>query len=59
MRLNKPKFWGTKNSFISFLLFPISLMILLYIFIKKKNCYNCKIQYSNNLCWKYLYWRNW
>jgi tetraacyldisaccharide 4'-kinase len=36
MRLNKPKFWGTKNSFISFLLFPISLMILLYIFIKKK-----------------------
>ena len=36
MRLNKPKFWDTKNSFISFLLFPISLLVLIFIFFKKK-----------------------
>jgi tetraacyldisaccharide 4'-kinase len=36
MRLNKPKFWDTKNSFISILLFPISLLVLIFIFFKKK-----------------------
>jgi len=36
MRLNKPKFWDTKNNFTSILLFPLSLMVLLFIYIKKK-----------------------
>ena len=36
MRLNKPKFWGSKNSFASILLLPLSLIILLIIFLKKK-----------------------
>ena len=36
MKLNKPKFWDTKNSFLSILLFPISLIILLFIFFKKR-----------------------
>ncbi len=36
MKLNKPKFWDTKISFISILLFPISLLILIFIFLKKK-----------------------
>lgn len=36
MKLNKPKFWDTKNNLFSILLFPISLIILLFIFFKKK-----------------------
>jgi tetraacyldisaccharide 4'-kinase len=36
MRLNKPKFWNTKNNFISILLFPLSLIVLLFIYVKKK-----------------------
>ncbi len=36
MKLNKPKFWDTKNNFFSILLFPISLITLLFIFFKKK-----------------------
>ena len=36
MKLNKPKFWDAKISFISILLFPISLLILIFIFLKKK-----------------------
>ncbi len=36
MRLNKPKFWDTKNNFASILLFPLSLIVLLSIYIKKK-----------------------
>ena len=36
MKLNKPKFWDKKISFISILLFPLSLIVLLFIFIKKK-----------------------
>ena len=36
MRLNKPKFWDTKNNFISILLFPLSLIVLLFIYVKKK-----------------------
>ncbi|MDA9180734.1 tetraacyldisaccharide 4'-kinase [Pelagibacteraceae bacterium] len=36
MKLNKPKFWDTKISFISILLFPISLIVLIFIFLKKK-----------------------
>tara|TARA_B100001057_G_C22857491_1_gene953231 strand:- start:1040 stop:1981 length:942 start_codon:yes stop_codon:yes gene_type:complete len=36
MKLNKPKFWDTKNNFFSILLLPISLIVLLFIFFKKK-----------------------
>ena len=36
MRLNKPKFWDTKNNFISILLFPLSLIVLLFIYVKRK-----------------------
>ena len=34
--LNKPEFWNKKKSFISFLLIPFSLLIIFFIFIKKK-----------------------
>ena len=36
MKLNKPKFWDKKINLISILLFPISLTILIFIFLKKK-----------------------
>ena len=36
MKLNKPKFWDNKKSFISILLFPLSLVVLLFIYLKKK-----------------------
>jgi tetraacyldisaccharide 4'-kinase len=36
MKLNKPKYWDSKNSFISIFLFPISLVFLLFVLIKKK-----------------------
>ena len=34
--LNKPEFWNKKKSFISFLLILFSLLIIFFIFIKKK-----------------------
>ncbi len=37
--LNKPEFWNKKKSFISFLLIPFSLLIIFFIFIKKKIIY--------------------
>ena len=36
MRLNKPNFWDKKNSFFSILLYPLSLITLLIINLKKK-----------------------
>jgi len=36
MKLNKPKYWNIKNSFLSLLLFPVSLVVSIIIFIKKK-----------------------
>ena len=36
MKLNKPKFWAKQNNFFSIILFPISLIILILIFFKKK-----------------------
>ena len=36
MMLNKPKFWDKKINFISIFLFPISLLYLSIIFLKKK-----------------------
>ena len=36
MKFNKPKFWDEKKSIISVLLFPASLAVLLFIFLKKK-----------------------
>ena len=36
MKLNKPKYWDKKNSFFSIFLFPVSLIVLAFISIKKK-----------------------
>ena len=36
MKILKPKFWDQKNNFISFIFYPISLLIGLLIFFKKK-----------------------
>ena len=36
MNLNKPKFWDKKRSFISFLLMPLSLFVIILVFLKKK-----------------------
>ena len=36
MKFNKPKYWDAKNSLLSLLLFPVSLVVLLIVFIKKK-----------------------
>ena len=36
MKLNKPKYWNKKYSFISILLVPFTQLVLLVIFIKKK-----------------------
>jgi tetraacyldisaccharide 4'-kinase len=36
MKLNKPKYWDVKNSFFSIFLFPVSLIVLVFISIKKK-----------------------
>jgi tetraacyldisaccharide 4'-kinase len=36
MKLNKPKFWNRKNSAYSIILFPLSLIVLFFIFLKKK-----------------------
>ena len=44
MKLNKPKFWNSKYSFITILLIPFTLMVLLTIFIKKK--FTTRIQFN-------------
>ena len=36
MKLNKPKYWDVKNSFFSIFLFPVSLIVLALISLKKK-----------------------
>ena len=36
MKLNKPKFWDTKYNLISFLLIPLTLIVLITIYLKKK-----------------------
>ena len=36
MKLNKPKFWDKKNNLISFLFLPLTLIVLLFIFLKRK-----------------------
>ena len=36
MKLNKPKFWETKNNFVYFILYPLSLIFLAFVSIKKK-----------------------
>jgi len=36
MKLNKPKFWDEQIGFLSVILFPITLLILFFIFFKKK-----------------------
>ena len=36
MKINKPKFWDKKISFFAILLFPLSLITLFLVFLKKK-----------------------
>ena len=36
MKINKPKFWDLKNSLMSFILLPFSLLFLIFILFKKK-----------------------
>jgi tetraacyldisaccharide 4'-kinase len=36
MKLNKPKFWDTKINFFSIILFPFTLLVSLFIYLKKK-----------------------
>ena len=36
MKLNKPNFWSSKLNFFTFLLLPISILTLFYVFLKKK-----------------------
>ena len=36
MKLNKPNFWGGKNSYVSFLLIPFTLLFSLIVFFKQK-----------------------
>ena len=35
MKLNKPKFWNNKYSFTAFLLLPITIIVILFIFLKR------------------------
>jgi len=44
MKLNKPKFWNTKYSFITILLIPFTLLVMLIIFLKKK--FTKRIQFN-------------
>jgi len=36
MKINKPFFWNIKHNFIVYILLPLSLLITIYIFFKKK-----------------------
>ena len=36
MKLIKPKFWSTKKSILTWLFIPLSCLVLIYIFLKKK-----------------------
>ena len=36
MKLNKPEFWNKKNNFFSILLLPITFVILIFIYFRKK-----------------------
>ena len=53
MKLTKPKFWKTKYNLISILLLPLSLIIIIFILIKKKitkiNNFNIPIICVGNL----------
>ena len=35
MKLNKPKFWEKKGNLISFALIPLTLLVVIFVFIKK------------------------
>jgi len=41
MQLNKPKFWD-KKSFLTYLLFPISVLVMLFVYFKKKTTKSLK-----------------
>ncbi len=36
MKINKPKFWGERNNLFSYLLLPITLLVLFFIFLKRR-----------------------
>ena len=41
MQLNKPKFWD-KKSFLTYLLFPFSVLVMLFVYFKKKTTKSLK-----------------
>ena len=41
MQLNKPKFWD-KKSFLTYLLFPFSVLVMLFVYFKKKTTKSIK-----------------
>ena len=43
MILNKPKYWDKKIGIISILLFPITIIVLITNFLKKKTYHSKKI----------------
>ena len=53
MKLNKPKFWQTNNSIYSIILLPITFVLLVLIFLKKKitrkNIFNIPILCVGNI----------
>ena len=49
MILSKPKFWDNDRWFIAILLLPLSLIVLLVVFLKKKFTYSKKFN-SNIIC---------
>ena len=36
MKLDKPKFWDYKYNFLTIILLPVSYLVLIFIFLKKK-----------------------
>ena len=44
IKLHKPKFWESKNNIFVFFLKPVSLLIKLFIFIRKKTAKNIKFK---------------
>ena len=38
MKLNKPKFWDERISFLSIILYPLTLLVIFFIFLRKIFC---------------------
>jgi len=44
LKIRKPYFWDKKNSFLSILLFPVSLITLIIVFFRKR--FSCEIKFK-------------